>query len=101
MALPKNQWAKKEPAPPILPSHWADFSNLEELLQIVGGPDEFLIIPGESTGDIHSPHITIASRARNKPSYQFIKTSDPDIYTLRVLGLSDPAQKAPDLHNES
>src|SRR5689334_15786356 len=87
MALPENQWAKKDPAPPILPNHWADFSDLEELFEMVAGPGEIMIIPGQITGrpEFPNPHVTIASRADHKPSYQFIKTKNPHTYILCVL----------------
>jgi hypothetical protein len=86
MALPKSQWAKKDPAPPILPNHRADFSDLEDLFEMVAGPDEFSIIAGEYARDeFPKPHVTIFCRGDNRPSYQFIKTDKPHVYTLCVL----------------
>ena len=95
MALPKNNpWRlKDEPGKrlPFFPCHRADFSNLEELLDILIGPDDAVAATGQTTNDprFPNPHVTVWSQ-RSKHSYQFIKL-DNETYALRVIDTSSPA----------
>lgn len=97
MALPKNNpWGlEAEPGkrPPFFPCHRADFSNLEELLDIFIGPDDAIAITGQDTGDSRFPHPHVAiCTQRSKRSYQFIKL-DNETYALRVIGVPPPTDK--------
>ena len=91
MALPKNNpWRlKAEPGKrlPLFPCHRADFSNLEDLLDIFVGPDDAIAITGEVTGDprFPHPHVTVCTK-RSRHSYQFIKLDD-ETYALRVISV--------------
>lgn len=94
MALPKNNpWrlkARPGERTPFFPCRYADFSNLEELLDIFIGPDDAMAITGQVTGDprFPHPHVTVCTQ-RSKHSYQFIKLDD-ETYALRVLADSPP-----------
>lgn len=89
MALPKNNiWhlaPRPNGRPAIFPCHRADFSNLEELYDILAGPEEVDVMTGDTTPDPEypHPHVTIASNS-SQNWYMFIK-QDADTYVLKVI----------------
>lgn len=89
MALPKrSHWhlsLRPNGRVAIFPCHRADFSNLEELYDILAGPEEVCVVAGEDTGmpAYPLPHVVIASES-SKQSYMFIKMDD-ETYTLKVI----------------
>jgi hypothetical protein len=89
MSLPKTSSWHLKPRPngraAIFPCHRADFENLEELYDILAGPEEIIAIAG--TGTIYPeypyPHVTLTSES-SKYSYMFIKKAN-DTYILKLV----------------